>query len=1564
MASLGWTVRRHSVRRLCAVLLVLLWLAVPGLARTQGTGSSDLAVSVRNSRAALEAADPDAALAAAKPAKEFSADDLRADPIKAELVALWAYAAERTGSFHDQEAAAKLTLAARAALPSGSDARAMLELLGLEAEASTLNNDVVEAANDQFMASLGKADSDKPALPPALAARQAAMRARLLAFVAKAPPVLAAEARLAIGYMAYNADDDETAVARAAEVARLGTGSPRQKLLAVNAANLRLSVANYLGDLKAARIAYRQGLEAVRGLGRDSHPQVYALHLLAAETFGGMGARDDVLAAVEAVRACQKRLCRGTVAASDDFTLAQALARVGVLDQARSLAEEGLDLAATSGGSPGEGATWLVNVAFNDAPAGFRRAFLEDLLFGAKPRIPATDPKRPDLLASVGKLYGAAQVAARLAAVAPRLDPPLKDEIARRFAEPGPAPDPVRLAAVRAAVPGDHASEPPYDDKALKPAAVPILAVLEQATSFLIKAGRKPDAQAVYQAYVDAVLADPKRDHGEAGRVVSFYQDFLKGLGAREEASAQDILQERERARGYADNARAMLAGTEAPESTTIPVALEALRKSGLRDELASLALAAQVSIVKRLAAEGETYELRREAGPVVGALYASGRVAEGNRLADQVLALAPKSGPDGFSAGDVSELAGRYKAGDAAAGAAAIAVIRRDGRSDGLCAQVRAVFPAAYARTECASAAAPAVQTAAAPTAPAPPVAASIEPQRLVSDLDALTTARTRELAQRLPNALALAEIDLKRADLMRRLGLAEDSWRVATEMVRALVSADLRDSTAMTQALLFVAQTPQPEHRREVDGLLADDLAALGPGNSGPLALARATLAFRRLLDPAPDLKGVLADLGAAFESPAYWTSAPPLELSAGRLLTASVAAAAGLPEPRLAPLGTAAARLAALLARPGILATPEDRYLSATLALLGSRAQGDAPASERLIARMRAETFTEAASTSRFSQERLQLELARAAEARAVLAKLPTSAPTDLAAWSKAYRAAMGAGDFARAALLVRQFATSKETEVIWTSEGSEPLIGAALEFAEGCKPPSLTLEARLARAGDACRREALGLLELGLSQAAINPRAQSNRRLADVAAFVRLMKGDLKPAELASAVRLTAEAELVNSTDPHRTAKAMPAFGLVTPAPDRARILGRDIAGAPAARQALATLRQGMAEDEAIMLLDMTGALVIRRASAAVTPLAADEEAVRDLLRRLRSDLDPVAASGANPGYDVTAAFRLWSLIMAPLAGDLQGVRRLRIAPFGVLTQTPFEALVTAAPAAPRWSPADPADPAWAIRTYAFTIMPSLAGQARLAGLARSGAPLTLLGLGGPNLSGGGGTVRSVEGLLDADGVVDPVRVRGLRPLAATIDELGAMRDLVGAAQTRLVIGDALREDQVRSLAWRQYRIVAFATHGFVAAGEAAPGQVLVLTPPLARTGTDDGVLSSSEIRALKLDADLVILSACDTGAVPEGAGGTGSFAEAFVAAGARTVVVSRWPLLSETAALLTAPLVSEAAARGPGGVTAAERDAILALLARPPRPNLRHPMFWAVFSVVGDTMRTN
>ena len=94
---------------------------------------------------------------------------------------------------------------------------------------------------------------------------------------------------------------------------------------------------------------------------------------------------------------------------------------------------------------------------------------------------------------------------------------------------------------------------------------------------------------------------------------------------------------------------------------------------------------------------------------------------------------------------------------------------------------------------------------------------------------------------------------------------------------------------------------------------------------------------------------------------------------------------------------------------------------------------------------------------------------------------------------------------------------------------------------------------------------------------------------------------------------------------------------------------------------------------------------------------------------------------------------------------------------------------------------------------------------------------------------------------------------------------------------------------------------KYRVIHFATHGTIAGeieGTSEPG--LILTPPTEQTELDDGYLSASEVAALKLDADWVILSACNTAAGgANGAEALSGLARAFFYAGARALLVSHW-----------------------------------------------------------------
>jgi CHAT domain-containing protein len=153
---------------------------------------------------------------------------------------------------------------------------------------------------------------------------------------------------------------------------------------------------------------------------------------------------------------------------------------------------------------------------------------------------------------------------------------------------------------------------------------------------------------------------------------------------------------------------------------------------------------------------------------------------------------------------------------------------------------------------------------------------------------------------------------------------------------------------------------------------------------------------------------------------------------------------------------------------------------------------------------------------------------------------------------------------------------------------------------------------------------------------------------------------------------------------------------------------------------------------------------------------------------------------------------------------------------------------------------------------------------------------------------------------------------------------------------------------------------KYRILHFATHGALAgqlSSSTEPG--LVLTPPATASERDDGYLSASEIAGLKLDADWVILSACNTAAGgAEGAEALSGLARAFFYAGARALLVSHWAVASDaTVKLITGAVERMASDKGVGRAEAM-RQSMLALIDKG-EDYETHPALWAPFVVVGE-----
>ncbi len=194
---------------------------------------------------------------------------------------------------------------------------------------------------------------------------------------------------------------------------------------------------------------------------------------------------------------------------------------------------------------------------------------------------------------------------------------------------------------------------------------------------------------------------------------------------------------------------------------------------------------------------------------------------------------------------------------------------------------------------------------------------------------------------------------------------------------------------------------------------------------------------------------------------------------------------------------------------------------------------------------------------------------------------------------------------------------------------------------------------------------------------------------------------------------------------------------------------------------------------------------------------------------------------------------------------------------------------------------------------------------------------------------------------------------------MQPVPESREELKSLARSLGAGDGSLLVGRDATETKVKAAPLSDFKVVAFATHGLVAGeltGLSEPA--LVLTPPEKATEMDDGLLTASEVAQLKLDADWVILSACNTAAADgtPGAQGLSGLAKAFFYAGSRALLVSHWPVVSDAAVALTTRMLTLSRQ----GMTRAEahRQAMMALINTEPARNA-HPALWAPFVVVGE-----
>lgn len=353
------------------------------------------------------------------------------------------------------------------------------------------------------------------------------------------------------------------------------------------------------------------------------------------------------------------------------------------------------------------------------------------------------------------------------------------------------------------------------------------------------------------------------------------------------------------------------------------------------------------------------------------------------------------------------------------------------------------------------------------------------------------------------------------------------------------------------------------------------------------------------------------------------------------------------------------------------------------------------------------------------------------------------------------------------------------------------------------------------------------------------------------------------------------------------------------------------------------------------------------------------------------------------------FDHARALKLYTALFSKLQDLIRG-KHLLIVPAGPLTQLPFQVLVTKLSASN-----DHRQVAWLAREHSITILPAVSSLKSLRSIGKpSAAPRPIIGFGNPLLVGSPSDARDVmrarlarekqscperrsdqmavltgqrSGLIGVKtrrGLVDTQLIKIQPPLPETADELCAVAQDAKAGPHDIRLGARATEREIKRLSasgeLTKYRMLHFATHGVLAGqldGTHEPG--LILTPPKEASEEDDGYLSASEIASLKLDADWVILSACNTAAGgATSAEALSGLARAFFYAQARSLLVSHWEVYSDATVKLITTAIREMARDPKVGRAEAMRRSMLALIDNG-EPHEAHPAYWAPFVVVGE-----
>jgi CHAT domain-containing protein len=355
--------------------------------------------------------------------------------------------------------------------------------------------------------------------------------------------------------------------------------------------------------------------------------------------------------------------------------------------------------------------------------------------------------------------------------------------------------------------------------------------------------------------------------------------------------------------------------------------------------------------------------------------------------------------------------------------------------------------------------------------------------------------------------------------------------------------------------------------------------------------------------------------------------------------------------------------------------------------------------------------------------------------------------------------------------------------------------------------------------------------------------------------------------------------------------------------------------------------LAALRRQLSQSESLIeyVLDKKAsyAMQVTRTGLTIRALPARAE-IEKLVKAFLSDVKAKRESTAS-------AQALYARVLAPMT--LERSSSIVVVPDGSLHLVPLGALVAA-------------NGDYAIKNASFSAAPSATVHYTLrTARTRTSAVKPFLGVAySPGEAGNTAVASTSRSVFDAAG-------GDLRPLPFAHEEVGEAASILGPESVTLN-GDAASEAALKAQPLQEFKIIHMAVHGVTNTAE-PDRAALVLA---AGSESEDGLWQAREIRRSRLNADLVVLSACDTGTGRlHGQEGVMNLAREFLTAGARSVVASLWSVDDRSTATLMGFFYDHLAAGIPVGesLRRAQLDLIKEYGAK------AQPYFWAGFEVIGD-----